>query len=58
MLYKKNMELKLLQFEREQLNTETYILKKNRQIYEEAFFCNELAEFIIQDIHSRRPTIY
>jgi hypothetical protein len=52
------MELKLLQFEREQLNTETYILKKNRQLYEEAFFWNELAEFIIQDIHSRKPTIY
>lgn len=31
------MELKLLQFGREQLNTETYILKKNRQLYEEAF---------------------
>ena len=43
MFYKEDMELKLLQFEHEQLNTEVYILVKNRQLYKDARFWNELA---------------
>lgn len=43
MLYKKNIELKLLQFRSEQLYTEIYILGKSRQLYKEALFWNELA---------------
>lgn len=43
MFYKEDMELKLLQFELEQLNTEIYILVKNRQLYKDALFWNELA---------------
>lgn len=43
MFYKEDMELKLLQFELEQLNTEVYILAKNRQLYKDALFWNELA---------------
>ena len=43
MFYKEDMELKLLQFELEQLNTEVYILVKNRQLYKDARFWNELA---------------
>lgn len=43
MFYKEDMELKLLQFEREQLCAETYILKKNRQLYKDVLFWNELA---------------
>lgn len=43
MLYKKNMELKLLQFERKQLCAEVYILNKNKQLYEDALFWDELA---------------
>lgn len=42
MFYKEDMELKLLQFEFEQLNTEVYILVKNRQLYKDALFWNEL----------------
>ena len=43
MFYKEDMELKLLQFRREQLYTEIYILKKSRQLYDDALFWNELA---------------
>lgn len=43
MFYKEDMELKLLQFEREQLYSEIYILKKKRQLYDDALFWNELA---------------
>lgn len=43
MFYKEDMELKLLQFERDQLQTEIYILEKNRQLYKDARFWNELA---------------
>ena len=43
MFYKENMELKLLQFESEKIKTEIYILEKNRQVYKEALFWNELA---------------
>ena len=43
MFYKEDMELKLLQFELEQLNTEVNILVKNRQLYKDALFWNELA---------------
>lgn len=43
MFYKENMELKLLQFEMDQLHTEIYILGKSRQLYKEALFWNELA---------------
>lgn len=43
MFYKEDMELKLLQFGREQLYTEIYILKKKRQLYDDAIFWNELA---------------
>lgn len=43
MFYKEDMELKLLQFELEQLNTEVHILVKNRQLYKDALFWNELA---------------
>lgn len=42
MFYKEDMELKLLQFELEQLNTEIYILAKNRQLYKDALFWNKL----------------
>lgn len=42
MFYKEDMELKLLQFEFEQLNTEVYIHVKNRQLYKDALFWNEL----------------
>lgn len=37
------MELKLLQFGRNQLYTKIYILKKSRQLYDDAIFWNELA---------------
>ena len=43
MFYKENMELKLLQFESEKIKTEIYILSKNRQLYKDALFWNELA---------------
>ena len=43
MFYKEDMELKLLQFERDQLQTEIYILEKNRQLYKDDRFWNELA---------------
>lgn len=43
MLYKEDMELKLLQFKMDQLHTEIYILEKNRQLYKDALFWNELA---------------
>ena len=43
MFQKEDMELKLLQFRREQLYTEIYILKKSRQLYDDALFWNELA---------------
>lgn len=43
MFYKEDMELKLLQFEREQLCAEVYILSKSKQLYKEALFWNELA---------------
>ena len=43
MFYKENMELKLLQFGRKQLKTELYILNKNKQLYNDALFWNELA---------------
>lgn len=43
MFYKEDMELKMLQFERDQLQTEIYILEKNRQLYKDARFWNELA---------------
>lgn len=43
MFYKEDMESKLLRFELEQLNTELYILEKNRQLYKDARFWNELA---------------
>ena len=42
MFYKEDMELKLLQFRLEQLNTEIYILQKNRQLYKDARFWNGL----------------
>lgn len=48
MFYKEDMELKLLQFEMEQNNTEIYILKKNRQLYKDALFWNELANLYIE----------
>lgn len=47
MFYKEDMELKLLQFELEQLNTEIYILAKNRQLYKDALFWNKLAGIYI-----------
>lgn len=43
MFYKEDIELKLLQFKMEQLNTEIYILEKNRQLYKDALFWNKLA---------------
>lgn len=43
MFYKENMELKLLRFKLEQLNTELYILNKKKQLYEDALFWNKLA---------------
>lgn len=43
MFYKENMELKLLRFGKKQLDTEIYILSKNRQLYKDALFWNELA---------------
>lgn len=43
MFYKEDIELKLLQFKRDQLNTEIYILVKNRQLYEDALFWDKLA---------------
>lgn len=43
MFYKEDMELKLLQFKLEQDNTEVYIQKKNKQLYEDALFWIELA---------------
>lgn len=43
MFYKENMELKLLRFGMKQLDTELYILNKNKQLYKEALFWNELA---------------
>lgn len=43
MLYKENIELKLLQFRSEQLYTEIYIFNKNRQLYIDALFWDELA---------------
>lgn len=43
MFYNENMELKLLQFKSEQLRAEVYIQKKNRQLYKDALFWNELA---------------
>lgn len=43
MFYKENMELKLLQFKSEQLRAEVYIQKKNRRLYEDALFWDELA---------------
>lgn len=43
MFYKENMELKLLQFESEQLRAEAYILNKNKQLYKDALFWNKLA---------------
>lgn len=42
MFYKENMELKLLQFKSEQLRAEVYIQKKNRRLYEDALFWDEL----------------
>lgn len=42
MFYKEDMESKLLRFKLEQLNTEVYILVKNRQLYKDARFWNEL----------------
>lgn len=47
MFYKEDMELKLLQFELEQLNTEVYILVKNRQLYKDALFWNKLVGIYI-----------
>ena len=47
MFYREDMELKLLQFELEQLNTEVYILAKNRQLYKDAFFWNKLVGIYI-----------
>lgn len=47
MFYKEDMELKLLQFELEQLNTEVYILAKNRQLYKDALFWNKLVGIYI-----------
>lgn len=43
MFYKENMELKLLRFGKKQLDTEIYILIKNRQLYKDALFWNELS---------------
>lgn len=43
MLYKENIELKLLQFRSEQLYTEIYIFNKNRQLYIDALFWDGLA---------------
>lgn len=43
MFYKEDMELKLLRFELEQVNTEIYILNKKKQVYKDALFWNELA---------------
>ena len=43
MFYKENVEIKLLQFKRDQLNTEIYILGKNRQLYKDALFWDDLA---------------
>lgn len=43
MFYKEDMELKLLRFEKKQLDTEIYILSKNRQLYKDALFWNGLA---------------
>lgn len=43
MFYKEDMELKMLQFKREQFYSEIYILKKKRQLYDDALFWNELA---------------
>lgn len=43
MFYEEDMEQKLLQFRLEQLNTEIYILEKNRQLYKDARFWNGLA---------------
>lgn len=43
MFYKEDMELKLLQFGRKQLDTELYILNKDKQLYEDALFWDELA---------------
>lgn len=47
MFYKENMELKLLRFELEQLDTEIYILNKKKQLYEDAIFWNKLAGIYI-----------
>lgn len=43
MFYKENVEIKLLQFKRGQLNTEIYIINKDKQLYKDALFWNELA---------------
>ena len=43
MFYKEDIELKLLQFGMKQLCAEAYILNKNKQLYEDALFWNELA---------------
>lgn len=47
MFCKEDMELKLLQFELEQLNTEVYILAKNRQLYKDVLFWNKLVGIYI-----------
>lgn len=43
MFYKEDMELKLLQFGMKQLDTELYIINKNKKLYKDALFWNELA---------------
>lgn len=48
MFYKENMELKLLQFKSEQLRAEVYIQKKNRRLYEDDLFWNNLTDLYIK----------
>lgn len=48
MFYKENMELKLLRFELEQLDTEVHILNKRKQLYKDSLFWNDLTNLYIE----------